>query len=105
MRAELPTVCRLTVANAQANRPSANHRTLAEFEDKLLCLVSRQSLSRLAPVLTDPLLKLDEVSLVAKSVSSLHVCECDSVQMLVKEDVFESERPEWFCANSWPFYG
>lgn len=74
MRAELPTVCRLTVANAQANRPSANHRTLAEFEDKLLCLVSRQSLSRLAPVLTDPLLKLDEVSLVAKSVLSLHVC-------------------------------
>lgn len=62
MRAELPPICRLTAANAPANRPTANHRALLELEDKLHCLVSQQSLAKLAPILTDPLLKLDEVS-------------------------------------------
>lgn len=62
MRAELPPVCRLAAANSPLNRPTPRHRALAEMEDKLHCLVSGESLARLAPVLADPLLKLDEVS-------------------------------------------
>lgn len=62
MRAELPPVCRLTAANTQANRPTKNHKVLAELEDRLQSVLAKQSLVRLAPILTDPLLKLDEVN-------------------------------------------
>lgn len=61
MRLELPPVCRLAAASSPLNRPGPRHRALAEMEDKLHCLVSRDSLRKLAPILTDPLLKLDEV--------------------------------------------
>jgi len=67
MRAELPPVCRLTAANTHANRPTQNHRSLAQLEEKLLRLVSERSIAKLAPILADPLLKLEEVSQLSRS--------------------------------------
>lgn len=60
MRAELPPICRLTAAGNRG--PTQNHLLLAELEDKLHSLVGRESLLKLVPILTDPMLKLDEVS-------------------------------------------
>lgn len=69
MRSELPPVCRLMVAPGQvllpSDRnywPSSNHRALADAEDRLHLLVSKQSMGRFGEALADPLLKLDEVN-------------------------------------------
>lgn len=82
MRAELPPVCRFmapAVANHQQDAAlegrfattfslGANHRACADAEEKLLWLVSKHSLARLAESLSDPLLKLDEVNIIARLV-------------------------------------
>lgn len=68
MRAELPPICRLIGPSAAASQPldrslvSVNHRALADAEERFHLIVSKQSIARLAEALSDPLLKLDEVS-------------------------------------------
>lgn len=63
MRLVLPPISRLVLnSSCQSNRLTQNYKLLADYEDKLVCLVSRQSMLKLVPLLTDPLLKLDEVS-------------------------------------------
>lgn len=65
MRLELPPVSRLVGPNGHQERlawSGGAHQALAEAEERLKQLVSRQSLGRLAEALADPLLKLDEVN-------------------------------------------
>lgn len=68
MRAELPPICRLIGPSSGSNQPldrslaSANHRALADIEERFHLIVSKQSIGRLGEALADPLLKLDEVS-------------------------------------------
>lgn len=58
MRLELPPMSRLTSSKLL----SQNHRILVELEDQFVSLVCRHSIPKLTPFLTDPTLKLDEVS-------------------------------------------
>lgn len=54
---------------------SQNYRSLAELEDQFVSLVCRHSMPKLSPALSDPTLKLDEVSKVVID-RSVSFCWC-----------------------------